>query len=443
MFSELNFRRGSALLLTAAVLISIFSLFFLPAVAQGTQDVDLSVASSVYLYNFENDKILIEKNCEERIQPVSTVKIMAGLVACEALDARLDEVITVTASMIEGVVGNRYNVAPGHTLSARDLLYLAFCGGCHNSISILAHVIAGNVPNFITMMNAKASHLGMSDTFYTNPTGMHSDTMHTTVNDIAKLCKAAADNALLMQITSTDNYLTEKNGNKNFDVSNINQLIRKGNYSVNYYNPLCHGLAAGYTVESGYCAATVADDGELSYLCIVMGAGTDANGRKQSYDLINSLISWVYKSWGYVEVISKDTTVCEMPVTMSMDVDSVLIAPSTSVSVYLPLSTEIGRDVVLSYSLNSEKLQAPIAEGAQVGFITAKQDGKEIATVDLVTKNSVSQSEVLHALSKIKEISQSRIFIASVIFAVCFTIIYIVIKAIVRGSSDNKRYRRR
>ncbi|MGM9642735.1 MAG: D-alanyl-D-alanine carboxypeptidase family protein [Eubacteriales bacterium] len=404
--------------------------------------VDLSVANAVYLYNIENGMPLVEKNCDERIQPVSTAKIMSGLVACEALDGRLDEIITVTSSMIEGVIGNRYNLAAGHTLSVRDLLYLAFCGGCHNSINVLAYVIADNVPNFITMMNAKASELGMNDTFYTNPFGLHSETMYTTVNDIAKLCLAASKNDLLMQITSTDSFTTENNGTKNFLVENRNDLVSTGVHKQ-YYNSLCRGLAAGSTLESGYCAATIADNGELSYLCIVMGAGTDASGTILSYDLVNKLISWVYKSWGYVEVITEGTTICEMPVTMSMDIDSVLVVPSRSVSVYLPLSTELGTDVTYTYSLNSEKLQAPVAEGAQVGFITAKKDGKEIATVELVTKNSVAQSEILYVLARIKEISQSRVFLASVIFAVCFTALYIIIKSIIRGTASNKRYKRR
>lgn len=437
-----KFRRGSALLLTAALLISFLSVLLVPALATEPEGLDLSVANAVYLYNIENGMLLVEKNCEERIQPVSTAKIMSALVACEAVEDRLDEIIVVTSTMLEGVIGNRYNLAAGHTLSIRDLLYLAFCGGCHNSINVLAYVIADSVPGFTAMMNTKAAELGMSDTFYTNPFGLHSDTMYTTANDIATLCLAASKNELLMQITSTDKFTTESNGTKNFNVENRNYLVSTGVYNK-YYNSLCHGLAAGSTLESGYCAATVADNGELSYLCIVMGAGTDESGTILAYDLVNKLVSWAYKSWGYVEVITEGTTICEMPVTMSVDIDSVLVVPNRSVSVYLPLSTDLGTDVTYTYSLNSEKLQAPVTQGAHVGFITAKMDGEEIATVELVTKNSVAQSEILYILARIKEISKSRIFIASVIFAICFTVLYIIIKSVIRGSAANRRYKRR
>jgi len=436
-------RRGAALILTAALLIAFFSCFaILQSSAISLSDIAFQSADAVYLYNIENNQILVSRNTEKKIQPVSTVKIMAGLIATEMLQNRQDEIIEVNAVMIEGVTGQHFNIVSGHTLSIKDLLYLAFCGGCHKSINILAHIISGNTQNFIGLMNAKARDLGMNDTFYANATGMYDNSMYTTVNDIAKLCLAASDNSLLMQITTSDKYTTEMLGEKNFTIDNRNYLVGTG-YTSKYFDSLYHGLAAGSTLESGYCAATIADNGELSYLCVVMGAGTTEDGTIMSYSLVNQLVKWAYDAWGYIEVISSNTTVCEMPVSMSMEVDSVIVVPGQSISVYLPKSTVIGSDITYSYTLNSEELIAPISEGAHVGLITAYADGKEIATVELVTKTAVAQSEVLYALTKIKEISHSRIFIASVIFAITFTVVYIIVKAIIRGSAKNKRYRYR
>jgi D-alanyl-D-alanine carboxypeptidase (penicillin-binding protein 5/6) len=438
-------RRGSALLLTAALLISIICLISASTVnssAKSFEEIPIESANAVYLYNVENDQILVSRNADVKIQPVSTVKIMAGLICTEMLYDRLDDIVVVTQAMIEGVAGQHFNIVQGHNLSVRDLLYLAFCGGCHRSINILAHVVSGNPSNFIALMNNKAAALEMNDTFYANATGMHHESMYTTVNDIAKLCRAASQNPLLMQITTASDYKTEKLGEKNFTFENRNYLVGTG-YTAQYFNSLCHGLAAGSTTESGYCAVTIADNGNLSYICIVMGAGLAEDGTIMSYSLVNDLVKWAYDAWGYVEIISAGKTVCEMPVTMSLDVDSVLVVPSKSVSAYLPKTTVPGVDITYSHSLNSEELQAPIAEGAHVGLLTAYYNGEELATVELVTKNSVAQSEVLYTLTKIKDISRSRVFIASVIFAVIFTIAYVTIKAIIRGTVNNKRYKYR
>jgi D-alanyl-D-alanine carboxypeptidase (penicillin-binding protein 5/6) len=445
MMQKLNIRRGSACLLTAALLISIllsFHLATVSAAAKSLDEIPLDNAAGIYLYNIENDRILVSQNTDERIQPVSTVKIMAGLVCIEMLADRLDEVIVVTQAMLDGVSGQHFNIMPGHNLSVRDLLYLAFCGGCHKSISVLAHVVSGNMPNFVTLMNTRARELGMNDTFYANATGMHHESMHTTVNDISKLCLYAKNNSLLMQITTASDYTTEKLGEKNFTFENRNYLVGTG-YTSKYFDSIYHGLAAGSTIESGYCAATIADNGSLSYLCIVMGAGTAEDGTIMSYSLINDLVNWAYDSWGYVEVITEGKTVCEVPVTMSMDIDTVLVVPGRSISLYLPKDTAIGQDITYSYTLNSETLQAPVTEGAHVGLITAFYNGEELATVELVTKSSVAQSEILYTLTRIKDISRSRVFIASVVFAIIFTVLYVTIKAIIRGTASNKRYKYR
>ena len=445
MVQKYFIRRGSAFLLTAALLISLCFLFTAGTVcasAKSLDEIPLDSAKAVYLYNVENDRILVSKNADLKIQPVSTVKIMAGLICTEMLYDRLDDVVVVTQSMIDGVSGQHFNIMPGHNLSIRDLLYLAFCGGCHKSINILAHVVSGNLPNFIALMNTKAATLGMADTFYANATGMHHESMYTTVNDIAKLCSAASENPLLMQITTASDYKTEKLGEKNFTFENRNYLVGTG-YTAKYFNSLCHGLAAGSTLESGYCAATVADNGNLSYICIVMGAVTAEDGTIMSYSLVNDLVKWAYDAWGYVEIISAGNTVCEIPVTMSLDVDRVLVVSEKNFSAYLPKATVIGTDITYSYALNTNELQAPVSEGAHVGLITAYYNGEELATVELVTKTSVAQSEVLYTMAKIKEISRSRVFIASVIFAIIFTVVYITVKAIIRGTASNKRYKYR
>ena len=438
------FRRGSALLLTAALLISFMltiSVLPLCASAKSFEEIKTDNAEAIYIYNIENDRVLYQKNTDVRIQPVSTVKIMVGLIATEALSGKLDDLVTITPQMIEGVVGQHYNIVPGHVLSVRDLLYLAFCGGCHRSINIIAHVISGNVQNFISLMNAKAAELGMTDTLYTNVTGMHADGMYTTVDDIAKLCLEASKNPLLMQITTVDAHDTEMLGEKNFTFENRNYLVGTG-YTAKYFNKLCHGLSAGSTEESGYCVATIADDGSLSYLCIVMGATADDEEGIHSYVIANDLIKWAYSDWGYVEVVSTSTVVCEIPVTMSLDIDSVLVIPSKTVSIYLPKSSAVGNGITHSYTLNAEELQAPVSEGAHVGIITAYYEGKELVTVDLVTKTSVAQSEVLYSLMKIREISQSRVFIASVVSAVILILLYIIVKAFIRGYVNNNRYRK-
>ena len=79
----------------------------LPAAAEDISMPDLSRANAVYLYNVENDRVLASKNTDLSLFPASTVKIMTGLVAVEALEGRLDETVTVTRAMVDASSGFR------------------------------------------------------------------------------------------------------------------------------------------------------------------------------------------------------------------------------------------------------------------------------------------------------------------------------------------------
>lgn len=447
-YSTVN-NRLQAFFLAVAVLLSYILLIWSIVIPTGAQDFDninTDNVSAVYLYNIENSTVLVEKNISKRIAPVSTAKLMAGLVACELLADKLDQKITVTANMVEDIVGFHYGLKSGSTATVRDLLYMAFCVGYQDAINILCFTTCGSISGFVEKMNRKAQELGMSSTYYTNPSGLTDPLMYTTVEDIVKLSFAAKENSLLMQIASSPDYVTEGMV-INDDFYNRNRLIST-QYS-DYHNSLCRGLCAGYTNPDGASVVTISDNGEISYLCIVMGATGIAAGAKIAdeplcYNVANALLDTAYSSYGYVDVLSADEVICQLPVLMSIDTESVLVVPQSSLRAYLPLSKVIGVDITYSTKLTSESLDAPVKEGEVVGFITVYDGDCQIGTVPLVTKTSVNQSDVLVILNEIKEFTQSRFFIASVISAVIITILYIVGRAIYRGtvSKSHTRYRR-
>lgn len=419
-------------------LIFIFSILCLPTAAEELSDLPLDMADTIYLYNIENKVPIVEKNCDELIYPASTVKMMMGLVAIEHLAARLDEKITITPDMLTGVVGQYCGwLLAGDTPTVRDLLYHAICGGYNDAIAIITRVVAGSESSFVALMNSKAKALGMSKTYYTNATGVHDGLMVTTAKDVATLALAAYRTPLFLEISSTAEYYSEGLKTQR-DFPNRNCLMSKLRSTL-YYNPLCRGLNAGATAQGGECVVTVAEDGGISYLCIVMGGKTDENGRVYSYTIANRLIGWVYRTYGYVTVLSTSNIICEIPVNMASDMEAVTVVPETDLSFFLPLGTEIGKDVTFDHTLTVDSLTAPVSEGTPVGFISVMQGDKVLATVNLVTKLSVSQSKLLYAFERIKAISQSRVFIASVISAVVITTIYIIGKSAIRGSKGKFR----
>ena len=93
----------------------------LPAAA-ASEPPQVERAASAYLYNFENDTVLLEYEADKRIYPASTVKLMTGILALEALGDTPEATITVTAAMLEKVVGNNIGLKRGETVKVKGPL---------------------------------------------------------------------------------------------------------------------------------------------------------------------------------------------------------------------------------------------------------------------------------------------------------------------------------
>ena len=417
------------------------AVFSLPSFAV-SEIPDMSSAKAVYLYNVEQKKAMAEKDADLEVYPASTTKLMTGLVALDALSARLSETVTITEEMLKGVTGNNIKLKVGERVTVVDLLYGTLCGGANDTASALAFTVAGSIENFVALMNKKAEALGAIDTHYTNVSGMHDPAMVTTAYDTFLIAKAASENSIFTEITSESRYQMPKtNLSEERNVYNKNYLISR--YSeTKYYNKYAKGLNSGSTTQGGYCLAACTEKDGQTYICVVLGA-EEIDGNICSYTIANDLIDWAYSSYGYLEVLSKDRLVCEISVELSEDVDHVTLQPADSLTVFLPLNVDMEKDLVYSHKVTSPSLEAPVEEGQVAGFISVELNGEVLGTVDLVTMNKVDRSEFLYGLKRIRDFTTSRPFIiTAVTFAVLF-VVYIFVTAFFRGEPNRRRHHRR
>lgn len=402
----------------------------------------LEGATSVYLYNLTQDKVIAEKNADKVIYPASTVKLMTGLVAAELLSDKLDEQIEVTEEMLKGVTGNNLKISVGEIVTVRDMFYGLLCGGNNDCAAILAHVAAGGIPQFVELMNKKAAELGTKTTNYTNVSGMHSDNMVTTAYDTYLVAAAAYEAPLIMEAVTTNKYeMPATNKSKLRNVYNKNYLISRY-IDTTYYNSLAQGMNAGYTSQGGYCLVTSAEYNGQSYICVVMG-GEEQNKRIRSYEIAGDLIDWAFSAYKETKVLDLNSYIGEMSVTLAQDTDHVTIKPAGPLTAFLPSDIDVAKDIELLPKLNAPELEAPVTEGQVVGFITVKYGDEILGTVDLITTDKVERSEFLYALQRIKSFTTQRWFIASAIVLVILTGVYIFVVASIRGKQTRRRRRRR
>ena len=403
---------------------------------------DMSGAKAVYLYNVEQKLVMAEKDANAEMYPASTTKIMTGLVALDALSGRLGEAVTVTEDMLKGVSGNNIKLKAGEKVTVLDMLYATICGGANDAAAVLAHAVCGSTDGFVELMNKKAEELGALDTHYTNVSGIHDSTMVTTAYDTFLVAKAASENSLFVELSSESKYeMPKTNLSQERNVYNKNFLISR--YSeTKYYNKYAKGLNSGSTAQGGYCLATCTENNGQTYICVVLGA-EEIDGNICSYTVANSLIEWAYSSYGYVEILAENRLVCEVSVDLSEDVDYVTLRPADSLTVFLPLDTDLEKDLVYSHKVTSPRLEAPVEEGQVAGFISVELDGEVLGTVDLVAMNKVERSEFLYGLKRIRDFTTSRPFVITAITFVVLLVVYIFGTAIYRSKPAHRRHRHR
>ncbi|WP_254398627.1 D-alanyl-D-alanine carboxypeptidase [Streptomyces sp. AC602_WCS936] len=111
-------------------------------------------------------------------------------------------------------------VYAGDKISQREALDAILIASANNVARLLARWDAGSEKAFVEKMNAAAKDLGMTNTTYTDPSGLNNTTVSTAVDQV-KLAKAAMESVAFREVAQKMSYDDYKGVNH----SNWNQLV--------------------------------------------------------------------------------------------------------------------------------------------------------------------------------------------------------------------------
>ncbi|MBQ9760665.1 MAG: D-alanyl-D-alanine carboxypeptidase [Clostridia bacterium] len=374
---------------------------------------DTSAAKAVYFYHVESDSAVHVQNENALLPAASTVKLLSGLIFCEQLAERQNETVVVTAEMIAGVTGYRSKfLKAGTILSVRDLLYSAVCASYNDAYQILAHLVSGSPKDFLAAMSLRARELGLTQSTFNDLIGT-ADASFTTAAEMATIAKVAYQNELYRTLCAEDEYYVPVLGET---VYNRNEMI-EATETNKHYNSKCNGMSVGSTTNGGDCIIASASNGKESYICVILGC-TEAEtvAQNQAYLLANALINWVYKTYTYMDIITPDTVVCTIPVTVADMTTKIDIKSDRTFSYYLPSTANLGEELQFSLRLSQTELEAPVEAGRFVGYVAIIYEGKIIGSVPLYTANGAERSGFVSNLKAIQSLTKNRAFMAGAIF---------------------------
>lgn len=232
-------------------------------------------AASVLSYDLTTDRLLYSLNIKDKYPLASLTKIMTAIVALEneSLSKRI-KVSESAAKIGENVMG----LSKDEELSLEDLLYGLILLSGNDAAEAIAQSSKFGRDNFVYVMNKKVEDLGLTNTHFTNPSGLEGDgNQYSTAYDLLVMTRYALQNKNFSKIVSTVTHeIPWTKAHKRFSLFNETNLL------TSY--PGVKGVKTGYTYEAGLCLVTYLDYGGHKIIAVLMNAG---NRRQEMKDLLD------------------------------------------------------------------------------------------------------------------------------------------------------------
>ena len=355
------------------------------------------------LVELNSDSTVYEYNADARVYPASTTKIMTCLLALER--GNLSDEITVDGSLIADMDEDASSVGleDGETMTLEELLYAVMVPSGNDASVVVAAHIAGSVEAFVELMNQKAQELGCTGTHFVNPDGLHDENHYTTARDLSIITKAALQSETFRTICATSVHeLPETNRSAARMVYTTNYFLSTI-ITPKYYWEKVSGVKTGFTTPAGRCLVALVEEGDYSYLSVVLGAETpyDEEGSPVygSFTESRKLLEYGLNNFTFASVLSHLNPIAQVPVT-SGAVKSVVVAPAEDVNALLPRDFDPSR-IHIDYTLTAgESLAAPLKADQVVGVATVTYEGRTVGKTDIRTVSAVERNKILAVPTK-------------------------------------------
>jgi len=326
--------------------------------------------------------LFIAENIDEALPIASISKLMTFFLVKEKIAEgkfKLEDKVkvSVTASSEEG---SSLDLKAGEEISVKDLLDGLMIVSGNDAAVALAELVGETESKFVTMMNDKASELGLKNATFTNASGLTKNGQDNKMStrDIFILSKTIIEK--YPEVLEYAKTTVLEQPSRNFKKESTIPLVGEVEG--------VDGLKTGHTDEAGYCLVSTMKikkgESEFRIISVLMGAKTKADRAQYMKDMLNyakqnietrklidiekftKKVDVKSASNGYVELVPKE------------DLERVSM-----------------KGINYTTEVNVGEVKLPLKKGDKVGEIVIKNSNEVIATVDLVAKENYSKAGLL------------------------------------------------
>lgn len=329
-------------------------------------------AVSAIVIETSGNSVIYQKNAYKKMPMASTTKIMTALCAIEA--GNIDRTVTVNKNAV-GIEGSSIYLQKGEKLTLRDLLYGLMLNSGNDAAVAIAYEVSGGIDEFALLMNKTAQKIGCKNTHFENPSGLDGKEHYTTAYDLAIITSYAMKIPAFAQIVSTYKK-SIPNGDKTYD-----RQLKNHNKLLNMYDG-CTGVKTGYTKKCGRCLVSSAKRDGVELVAVTLNDGDDWNDHIKMLD-------YGFESVTCRNIIKKGSYIATIPV---KDGEKEFVKLYAAKDIDVTLKSNEKCDVEFKYDLLPEAV-APAFYGASFGKVHIFVNGKNIRSVDAVTRDTVTKKQ--------------------------------------------------
>lgn len=372
------------LLLIAGAALAAAAAAVLPPMALAAAEGDIPGAAA-YLTDADGSVVMYAKNETAKRPIASMVKIMTALLVFEAMDRgelAPSDLVPVSENAA-GMGGSQVFLDAGTQHTAEQLIKAVIVCSANDACVALAEKISGSVPAFVDDMNRRAAELGMTDTHFSNCTGLPAPGAFSTAKDVSVMFRELIRHPAYFDYSGiwTEDYAHP--GGRTTNMTNTNKLVR-------FYDG-CDGGKTGFTSEAKFCLAATAERKDMRVIAVVLGGESS----KQRFGAVTAMFDRAFGGYESKLLAAAGENFGEpVPVRLGKK-RGVAVAPERDIRVIAPRGGEDGAELRTELP---EKVKAPVKAGDVLGKVTVIRQGKAISEVPLVAAESVEKAGIFDLL---------------------------------------------
>jgi len=225
-------------------------------------------ARNAVLMDQKTGRILYGKAMHDPERIASITKIMTAILAVES--GKLQNTVTISSRAVQ-TEGSSIYLKPGQKIKLEDLVYGLMLRSGNDAANAIAEAVGGSIEGFVYMMNEKAKEIGMSNSFFSNPSGLDENGKehYSSAYDMALLTRYAMENPNYAKIAGTKIHRA-KNTAESWDY-----VWKNKNKLLTFMYKYSTGGKTGFTKKARRTLVSTASKNGMDLIVVTLDDGQD------------------------------------------------------------------------------------------------------------------------------------------------------------------------